>query len=47
MERTETRNTDELLRLYSIDEKDIANVRKVGENIVVNRFVRYEVGAGE
>lgn len=34
MESTETRNTDELLRLYSIDEKDIANVRKVGENIV-------------
>jgi rsbT co-antagonist protein RsbR len=34
MESTEFRNTDELLRLYSIDEKDIANVRKVGENIV-------------
>ncbi len=34
MESTETRDTDELLRLYSIDEKDIANIRKVGEDIV-------------
>jgi rsbT co-antagonist protein RsbR len=34
MESTEPRNTDELLSLYSIDEKDIANVRKVGEDIV-------------
>ena len=34
MERTETRSRDELLNLYSIQEIDVANIRKVGKDIV-------------
>ena len=34
MESTEMRSGDELLNLYSIQEKDVANIRKIGRDIV-------------